>query len=69
MKNYYRLMLGRKSVHADACIVGNFVGTDYGIHMDLTDRLHEEWRAFNKEFIPVYQEKFPDKTKVAAGLA
>ena len=69
MKNYYRLMLGRKSVHAEACLVGGFVGTDFGIHQDLTGRLPEEWRAFNKEFIPVYLEKRPDKNRIAAGLA
>lgn len=69
MKNYYRLMLGRKSKHAEDCFVGGFVGTDFGIHEDLTGRLPEEWRDFNKEFIPIYLENMPDKSKVAAGLA
>ncbi len=69
MKNYYRLMLGRKSKHAEACFTGKFVGTDFGIHQDLTGRLPNEWRAFNKEFIPIYLERWPDKTKIAAGLA
>lgn len=69
MRNYYRLMLGRKSVHAEACLAGGFVGTDFGIHQDLTGHLPEEWRVFNNEFIPVYLEKRPDKNKIAAGLA
>lgn len=69
MKNYYRLMLGRKSIHAEACLAGGFVGTDFGIHQDLTGRLPNEWRDFNKEFIPIYLENRPDKTKIAAGLA
>ena len=69
MKKYYRLILGRKSVHAEACFAGGFVGTDFNIHQDLTDRLPDEWRAFNKEFIPVFLEMQPDKTKIAAGLA
>lgn len=69
MKNYNRLMLGRKSVHAEACFAGGFVGTDFGIHQDLTGRLPNEWRDFNKEFIPIYLEKWPEKTKIAAGLA
>jgi restriction system protein len=69
MKDYYRLMLGKKSVHADSCLTGGFVGTDFGIHQDLTGQLPDEWRAFNKEFIPIYLEKWPDKTKIAAGLA
>jgi restriction system protein len=69
MKNYYRIMLGKKSVHAQECIAGNFIGADYDIHQDLTGRLPEEWRAFNREFIPIYLAGHPDKTKIAAGLA
>jgi restriction system protein len=69
MKTYYRIMPGAKSVHADECFSGNFIGADYGITDDLTDRLPEEWRDFNAEFIPIYLAKFPDKTKIAAGLA
>lgn len=69
MKSYYRLMLGRKSVHAEACFSGGFVGTDFGMHLDLTGRLPDEWRDFNKEFIPIYLENRPHKTKIAAGLA
>ena len=69
VKNYYRVMLGRKSTHAAECFAGNFIGTDFGIHQDLTKKLPEEWRAFNQEFIPIYQATHPDKSKIAAGLA
>jgi len=69
VKDYRRLMLGQKSVHAEACLAGGFVGTDFGIHQDLTGRLPDEWRAFNREFIPIYLENRPGKTKIAAGLA
>ena len=69
MKNYYRVMLGRKSVHAEVCFAGNFIGTDFGINQDLSGKLPEEWRSFNKEFIPVYLASHPDKTRVGAGLA
>lgn len=69
MKNYYRTMLGKKSVHAQECIVGNFIGADYGIPQNLTGKLPEEWRTFNREFIPIYLAGHPDKTKIAAGLA
>ena len=69
MKSYYRIMLGRKSVYAEECFAGNFIGVDFGIAEDLTGKLPEEWRAFNKKFIPVYQVIHPDKTKIAAGLA
>lgn len=68
MKNYYRLMLGRGSVHADACFAGNFIGTDFEIDQDLTGKLPEDWRTFNKEFIPIYLAIRPDKTRIGAGL-
>jgi restriction system protein len=57
MKSYYRVMLGSKSRHADECFKGNFIGTDFGIRKDLTNDLHENWREFNKEFIPVWLKK------------
>lgn len=69
MKNYYRVMLGRGSVHAEKCFSGNFIGTDFEIHQDLADHLPENWRAFNKVFIPVYLAARPEKTKIGAGLA
>ena len=69
MKSYYRVMLGQKSVHAEECFTGNFIGTDFGITQDLTKKLPDEWRAFNKEFIPIFLAARPDKTKIGAGLA
>jgi restriction system protein len=68
-KSYYRVMLGQKSVYAAECFAGNFIGTDFGIDQDLTNKLPEEWRVFNQEFIPIYLAKHPDKTKIGAGLA
>lgn len=72
MKSYYRVMLGPKSVHVAECFAGGFIGTDFEIHGDLSNlskKLSDEWRAFNKEFIPVYLSIHPDKTKIGAGLA
>jgi restriction system protein len=62
-------MLGRKSSHASECFAGGFIGTDFGIHEDLGRKLPEHWREFNKEFIPIFLAKHPDKTKIGAGLA
>jgi len=69
MKNYYRLMLGRKSAHAAECFAGSFIGTDFSIHEDLSRELPEEWRTFNKQFIPIFLANNPEKTKIGAGLA
>lgn len=69
MKSYYRLMLGQKSIYADQCFRENFIGVDFGIPEDLTQNLPDEWRQFNKKFIPEYLKGHPDKTKIAAGLA
>lgn len=69
MKRYFRVMLGAKSIHAQECRNQGFIGADFGIRQDLTNSLPENWREFNKEFIPVFLGNRPDKTKVAAGLA
>ena len=69
MKSYYRLMLGSGSKHAEECQTGGFVGVDFGLHQDLTGQLPDEWRAFNKKFIPFFLKSNPEKTKIGAGLA
>lgn len=69
MKRFYRVMLGKKSAHAEECLAGGFIGTDFGIKQDLTRDLPDDWRAFNRKFIPVFLASHPDKTKIGAGLA
>jgi restriction system protein len=69
MKSYYRIMLGRKSAFAQDCFAGSFIGTDFGISEDLSQKLPEQWRDFNKKYIPIYLKDHPEKTKVSAGLA
>jgi restriction system protein len=67
--SFYRVMLGRGSQHASECISGGFIGADFGIAQDLTYKLPEQWRDFNREFIPVVMAADPKKTKIGAGLA
>lgn len=69
MKSFYRIMLGQKSAHASECFAGGFIGADFGIPEDLSGKLPEEWREFNKLFIPVYLKGHPEKSKIGAGLA
>ena len=51
------------------CSQGHFIGTDFDMAIDLTNRLPEVWRKFNDEFIPLFLEQHPGKSKIAAGLA
>jgi restriction system protein len=68
-RNYYRIYAGQKSVYAQLCREQGFIGADWGIHQDLTNKLPDEWKHFNHQFIPIYLEANPEKSKVAAGLA
>jgi restriction system protein len=69
MASYYRLMLGQKSIHAAQCFAEDFIGADFGIEQDLADSLPDDWREFNKRFIPIYLSNRPEKTRIGAGLA
>ena len=69
MKSYYRVMLGKKSVFVADCFAGGYIGVDFAIKEDLSKSLPDEWRAFNKKYIPLYLAAHPDKSKITAGLA
>lgn len=36
MKENHRVMLGRKSIYAEECLKGGFIGADFGLQIDLT---------------------------------
>lgn len=69
MKQYNRIMLGKGGMYAEVCFKENYIGADFDIQQDLSGKLPNEWRSFNKEFIPIYQHACPNKSKVAAGLS
>lgn len=69
MKAYNRVMLGRGGQHVPQCLAEGFIGVDYDIAVDLSGRLPEYWKDFNREFIPIFLERRPDKSRIAAGLA
>ncbi len=69
MKNYYRIMLGRKSIYAEEAHKENFIGAGWFSDVDFTNKLPESWREFNKINIPKYIKENPGTLKVAAGLA
>lgn len=69
MNKIFRIALGRGHRFFNECFENNFIGVDYGMNIDLKNHLPENWREFNKKFIPRFIEIKPDKSKVAAGLA
>ena len=69
MKSYYRVTLGQGNSLAQECFAENYIGVGFGINQDLTSSLPEELRDFNKEFIPVYLQGHPEKSRISAGQA
>lgn len=68
-KLFFRVMAGKKSVYFTDCFENNYIGVNFGIKEDLTDNLPENWKEFNKNYIPKFLESNPGKAKVTAGLA
>ncbi len=62
-------MLGKAGIYAQEAKEKGFIGADWDVTMDLTGVLPDDWRDFNKQWIPAFLEKNPGKTKIAAGLA
>ena len=69
MKSYYRIMLGPKSIYAEECYKGNFIGVYFDVDRDFTNDLVDNWRDFNAKFIPLWLEKNPGKNRISAGLS
>ncbi len=67
-KSYYRVRLGEGGKNAAECLASGFIGTDFRIRQDLAQSLPDDWRTFNREFIPVFLEANPGKSRIAAGL-
>lgn len=68
MKKYNRVYLGKGSKYAKMCRQEGFIGSEFDIKRDLSDSLFENWREFNKMFIPQWMSLVPGKTTTAAGL-
>lgn len=62
-------MLGRGSMYAKKCRHEGFIGAGFEVNVDLSDSLYENWRDFNKKFIPLWMKNVPGKSKIVAGLA
>lgn len=68
MKQYNRIMLGKGGKYAKMCRREGYIGSEFEVMKDLTGSLYENWREFNKEYIPQWMSIMPGKTKTAAGL-
>ena len=44
-------MLGKKSIHAKEAHDGNYIGAGWLSDIDLTNKLPDNWREFNKKYI------------------
>ena len=66
---FFRVMAGKKSAYFDDCFNKGYIGVNFHVDVDLTNDLPENWKEFNKKYIPIYLEKNPGKAKVTAGLA
>lgn len=70
MRNYFQVRLGKANIYAEQALSGGYVGTSWFGDLNLQSALQkaEDWKAFNKEMVPVYLKNHPDTKKVAAGL-
>lgn len=69
MTKYYKCALGQGAMHFAQASSESWVGTGWLDGIDLCGRFQDNWRDFNKEFIPIAIEKFGMTSRVSAGLA
>ena len=62
-------MLGQGSKFAKMCREEGFIGAEFDLLFDLSNDLYDNWRDFNKKFIPIWMNNVPGKSTTAAGLA
>ena len=67
-KQYNRIMLGKSGKFAKICRQEGYIGSEFEVMKDLSDSLYENWRDFNKKFIPIWMADMPGKSKTSAGL-
>ena len=66
---YNRIMLGQGSKFAQNCYDEGYIGAEFDIFQDLSGDLFENWRDFNKKFVPIWMNNVPGKSTTSAGLA
>ena len=51
------------------CFEGGYIGVDFSMDIDFSNDLPDNWRKFNKKYIPEYLDRHPGASKIKAGLA
>lgn len=67
-KKISRLRTGRNQEWFQTFYEGSYVGISYGLEMDLSNDLFDNWRDFNKKYIDKIIKLSPGKSRVGAGL-
>ena len=55
----FQRLLGRQHKHFQDCFDGKFIGVGFIPDVDLKNDLVDDWREFNKKFIPIYLKNNP----------
>lgn len=69
MTKYFKCALGPGGSFFAQASAESWVGTGWLDSVDLTGKFPDNWRDFNKEFIPIAIEQFGMTSRVSAGLA
>ena len=69
MKNFYRVMLGRRGAASPDCLRGGYIGIDFGVAEDLSQRLADDRREFNRAYVPVFMAEREGASKASASAA
>lgn len=69
MTRYFKCALGQGAAHFPKALAESWVGTGWLENLDLSGRFKDNWRDFNKEFIPIAMDEYGMKSRVSAGLA
>ena len=67
--NFLRVVLGKQHMFFEECYSNGYIGVDFSMDIDFSNDLPENWRKFNKKYIPEYLNRHPDASKIKAGLA
>ena len=65
---FMRLRTGREHQHFNSIYAGKYISVGFGLHIDLSNSLFDNWRDFNKKYIPEILKIDPNKSRVGAGL-